>query len=194
MKKTNKRIFWGLFIVTILAAMFFLGGKIINLALKQYYLLEYENIVAEVSNEYDIEPELILAIIHTESRFDEKALSSKGAIGLMQITPDTFEWILQKDEKDEDIDVNMLYDARTNIEYGTIILKNHLQEFSDLETALCAYNAGRTNVKKWLDNDEYSKDGKTIDKTPFEETNNYVKKVLKAKDMYKKLYFEEKEN
>ena len=82
-----------------------------------------------------------------------------------------------------------LFDPKLNIEIGTWYLEKLEREFDgDWDNILAAYNGGSGNVNKWLKDEEYSKDGKTLDKIPFKETENYVKKVKADYDSYKKIY------
>lgn len=155
---------------------------------------EYAPFVEKYSAEYGVPENLIYAVIKTESSFDSSATSSKGAIGLMQLMPSTFEW-LAKDILREHLSAGMLYDPETNIKYGTYYISRLYNRFGDWDTALAAYNGGEGNVSEWLADTRYSTDGKKliIDNIPdeFSETEGYVKKVNKAFDKYKKLYTEE---
>lgn len=152
---------------------------------------EYKAYVEKYSEEYGVPKELVYAVIKTESGFDSSAVSSKGAIGLMQMMPATFEW-LTNDILHDHLDKGMLYDPETNIKYGTYYLARLYNRFGDWDTALAAYNGGEGNVSEWLTNSKYSDDGKklNVNKIPneFKETKNYVKKVNKALKKYKELY------
>ena len=155
---------------------------------------EYAPFAEKYSAEYGVPENLIYAVMKTESGFDSSAISSKGAIGLMQLMPSTFEW-LSKDILREHLSSGMLYDPETNIKYGTYYLSRLYNRFGDWDTALAAYNGGEGNVSEWLADTRYSADGKKliIDNIPdeFSETENYVKRVNKALEKYKKLYTEE---
>ncbi len=152
---------------------------------------EYRAYVEQYAHEYGVPEELVYAVIRTESSFDSSAVSSKGAVGLMQMMPSTFEWITN-DLLHEYHDVGMLYAPETNIKYGTYYLCRLYARFGDWNTAIAAYNGGEGNVSEWLTDKRYSDDGKklNIDKIPknFKETKNYVKKVNKALNMYRELY------
>lgn len=157
---------------------------------KKMYPIEYSETVETCAKEYSVPKELVYAVIKTESNFKSDAVSNKNAIGLMQIQPDTYEWLCQKNSDTEN-DPNLLYKPEVNIKYGVYYLDMLYSEFGSWETALAAYNAGPANVRKWLENPEYSQDGVLVN-IPFEETKNYVEKVMKAKETYVELYFEEK--
>lgn len=157
-----------------------------NILFPQKYL-EY---VDKFSEKYNIEPSLVYAVMLTESHFVSDALSSKGAKGLMQISDITGQWAAQE------IGImgytnDSLYNPEVNIEIGCWYLNKLIIQFDEpLETALAAYNAGSGNVSKWLKNNQYSEDGKTLKQIPFKETRNYIKKVLTAKKIYEMLYYE----
>jgi soluble lytic murein transglycosylase len=156
---------------------------------------EYVEYVEIYSAEFGVPEDLVWSVIKTESGFDSSAVSSKGAVGLMQLMPSTFEW-LTDDILREYLGIGMLYDPETNIKYGTYYLSRLYNRFGDWDTAIAAYNGGEGNVSEWLKDKRYSDDGIKLktDKIPdsYSETKNYVKKVNKALEKYKKLYNTEK--
>ena len=149
---------------------------------------EYTAVIDKYSEEYAVPKELVFAVIKTESDFKSDVVSNAGAVGLMQVTPDTFLWLSKKTEDKYD-DVNLLYNPEINIKYGVYYLSWLYSRYGSWETALAAYNAGHGKVDSWLENPEYSKNG-VLTNIPYKETREYVKKVMNAKDTYKKLYFE----
>ncbi len=154
------------------------------------YPLKYQTEVEAASQKYGVDKFLIYGVIKTESDFDPNAVSPVGAVGLMQIMPETFQWIQEyyADENYQDFQVSDLTKAGINIDYGTHLLSILLDMYENEDTALCAYNAGVGNVDKWLQDKEYSQDGKTITKAPIEETENYRHLVAQNKSIFKKLY------
>ena len=154
--------------------------------LKSSLPLEYNSIVKKYAREYSVDEALIYAVIKTESDFNPKAVSSAGAMGLMQIVPGTFKWLYEKNG--ESYKNEELFDPEINIKYGVFYLRFLLDMFSELETAIAAYNAGQGAVSDWLQNPEFSDDGIHLKYIPFSETRYYVKKVTAALELYKKLY------
>ena len=180
MKKTIKTtLLWAVFVILLLCVSFFV--------LRYLYPKDYSDTVQKYAKQYGIEPELVFAIIKCESNFDKYAHSHADALGLMQITKETYEWAAKR-EKDTDYASNSLYEPETNVRYGCVIFSILQGEFKDDATALAAYNAGRGRVKNWLSDESISSDGKTLDTIPFSETANYVKKVLRTQKIYNLIY------
>lgn len=159
--------------------------------LKKAYPIQYEDIIAQETEKYGIEPALVYAVIRSESSFQPDAESSAGALGLMQLTPETFEWLQSKVHPGEPMEESTLLDPETNIRYGVYLLSILQSRYSNETVVLCAYNAGIGNTDRWLQNSEHSPDGETITDIPYPETRTYVERVLKSKEMYQKLYFDQ---
>lgn len=174
--------------------LFFATGVFDSLKTRYYqsmYPRDYQSYVSEASAEFGVEESLIYAVIRTESGFREQAQSHAGAIGLMQLMPDTFSWLQQKLNGEATMGEEALYDSQTNIRYGTYLLAVLLEMYNgDLTAATAAYNAGLSNVSSWLEDPAYSPDGKTLSVIPFEETEQYVSRVLQSKEMYDRLYYQ----
>lgn len=143
--------------------------------------IKFQDEVENACEIYDVEMAVIFSMINIESHFDSKALSNKGAVGLMQIMPATAKSVADKN----DIATFDLTVPQDNILIGTCYIRELLDRFGNLETALVAYNAGPTNVSNWLKNEEYSKDGKILTKIPFKESKQYIKKFRKNFAYYK---------
>ena len=149
------------------------------------YPLKYESIVDEYSEEYGIDRYLIYAVIKGESNFNPKAISSKGAIGLMQLMQDT------ADEIGEDIGIESvdLYDEDTNIRIGVKYIFDLIDKYEgNINLAIVAYNAGTGNVSKWIEDGTIKKDGIDIENVPYKETNMYVRRILNNYRIYRLLY------
>lgn len=155
---------------------------------KMIYPLKYENTVEKIAKQCGVEMPLVYAIIKCESDFDKKAESSAGALGLMQVTPDTFKWLEKYTRVHYESKEDML-DPENNIECGTLFISILLGKYKNLDVALSAYNAGTKTVDKWLKDKGVSKDGKTLEDIPYIETKTYVKRVNFAYKIYKYIYF-----
>lgn len=151
------------------------------------YPTQYEDLVDAAAREFGLEREHIYAVIRCESDFRQEAVSSAGAIGLMQIMPETGQWIAGKFHEQELFTPDMLFEPETNIRYGCWLLSYLSERYGgDMDTVSAAYHAGIGNVDKWLDDAKYSADGLTIDTTPFPGTNRYMEKVRAAYEGYTK--------
>lgn len=148
----------------------------------------YRETVLAAAEEYDLPPSLIFAVIHTESSFRPDAVSTAGAVGLMQVTEDTLDWAVMRTDGDTSLTVNDLTDPTVNIHTGACVLSLLSDMFENGDTVLAAYNAGMGNVKEWLSDSRYSADGVTLTAIPFQETDRYVAKVRHAQNMYQTLY------
>lgn len=183
MKKTLSIIV--IFITAAVVAFFWV--EIDTILTRKNHPLEYSKTIEACSERYAVPKELIYAVIKTESGFNEKAVSPKGACGLMQIMPDTYLWLCEKNS-DANGNRELLFDPSVNIEYGTMYLSMLYSRFESWQATLAAYNAGPSTVEKWLGDENISTEGVLVN-IPYEETEKYIKKVLKAKDNYKQLYF-----
>jgi soluble lytic murein transglycosylase len=143
----------------------------------------YRDMVREASERYGVSEALIYAVMKTESGFKKDAVSRAGALGLMQITPDTFDYIIEK-MGIEPPERSMMFDPETSIHFGAYLLSRHIKEFKSIENALCAYNAGRGALTRWLLDERYSSDGVTLQKIPYPETRDYVAKVMLRYKIY----------
>lgn len=191
-KRKQKRIKLNRFLPTIilLLAVVGVGGWYLTSYFeKQSYSLAYVEEIKLCSAEYLLDPYLVAAIIHVESGGDPEAVSHAGAVGLMQIMPKTGEWIAEKLELN-DYSEEQLYLPSTNIRMGCWYMNYLIEKYGVLDHALAAYNAGPGNVDKWLDNSEYSENGRLVN-IPFEETANYLVKVHSAYDAYVEHYEKE---
>ena len=156
--------------------------------MRELYPVRYPEIVQSASEETGLSEALIYAVIKTESGFDPSAESHAGAKGLMQMIPDTFSWIQQKHDGSAEFEEEALLDPETNIRYGCRVLHEMVNLFGNVDTALCAYNAGAGTVQRWLSDPAYSSDGKTLDVIPYAETERYVEKVNQNRKIYEELY------
>ena len=159
---------------------------------KNLYPINYKDFILKYSSEYEIEPELLAAVIRTESNFDANARSSAGAVGLMQLLPSTCEEMCGR--MDIEYSEELMTDPESSIKIGAFYLRYLYNNTGrNWDTACAAYNAGIGNVKKWQKDPNYSTDGVILTQIPIAETRNYVSKINKYKVKYKELYFSEGE-
>lgn len=177
------RIFLILIVLSIMAVLVLLGSRSV---LKSLYPLKYTEFVEVYSNENNLSEDFVYAVIKCESSFKEDAVSSVGAKGLMQIMPDTFDWINGKIR--DGFSYEEIFEPEINIKYGCYLYGYLLKKYGSEEVAIAAYHAGMGNVDKWLTDERYSSDGKNLDDIPFPTTKKYVTKVLETKKIYEKLY------
>ncbi len=177
------------FIVLVMAvAIALLIVPIYNATINIIYPVKYESIIKEHASKNELDPYLVLALIKAESNFVPDAISNKDAKGLMQITDSTAIWSASKMKMDN-FDISNICEPEVNISIGCWYLKYLIDQYNgDVTLALYAYNAGSGNVNKWLSNDKYSSDGKTLEAIPFSETRKYVENIKNYLLQYKKLY------
>ena len=142
------------------------------------YPLHYESIVRAHAHNYRLDPALLAGVIYQESKFRPHARSSSGAIGLMQLLPDTAKGIAVHTGGAK-FRVSDLDDPEINVRYGSWYLRHLLDKYGDERTALAAYNAGQQNVDTWR------REGKGI---AFAETRHYVSRVEHLKTLYRRGY------
>jgi len=154
--------------------------------LKELYPIEYSQYVELYAKEYDLEKELIYAIIKAESNFNCEAVSSKGACGLMQLMQPTAKEVAKK--LNVSIDEEVIMEPKVNINIGTKYISTLIEKYENIGLALAAYNAGSGTVDSWIANGTLREDGSDIENIPYKETNNYVRKILRDYKIYQELY------
>lgn len=186
----KKPIIIALILIGALLLAFLLDAGV-TLIEKKVHPLEYKEIIEKYATEYNIPEYIVLSVINTESSFEPEAMSGAGAMGLMQMMPETFKWLTSSEHLDENLAVSSIYDPEVSIRYGCYYLRYLFQKFYNWDTVFAAYNGGEGNVAKWLANPEYS-DGKgNLTHIPFKETRNYVKKVNREIEYYKNTYYQD---
>lgn len=175
-------------IVIIVAFLGIIISNCSNLYEKNVYPIKYSEYVEKYSQQYNVDPYLIYAVIKTESGFKPDVVSNVGATGLMQIMQESFDWIKFKKNEKNDIQYEDMNNPEYNIEYGTYLISILLDEYGDLYTAAAAYHAGRGQVNKWLTEHEYSNNGKQLDTIPSTTTSHYAKKIMNAYKNYQNIY------
>lgn len=157
---------------------------------KARYRLEYRDLIETYAAQQTLDPALVAAVIYNESRFDPNAESYLGARGLMQIMEDTGPWIAGHLGDKEYYTFDRMYEPESNIRYGTWYLGFLSRMFDgDIVKMLAGYHAGQNRVLGWLENPDYSTDGKSLEEIPLPDTDQYVEKVVQAYEMYTKHYY-----
>ena len=169
------------FAVALVAGLFYVEETKPSWYARLRYPLEYQQVVVGHAKNYDLDPALLAAVIYRESKFDADARSSSGAIGLMQLLPETARGIALHTGGIR-FRTNDLYDPEINVRYGSFYLRRLLRKYDDRHLALAAYNAGQANVDRWI------VAGGGI---RFAETREYVEDVLEAREIYARAYADE---
>jgi soluble lytic murein transglycosylase len=153
--------------------------------------LRHDDIIRQQAAEKDLDPALIAGVIFTESRFRD-ATSHAGAKGLMQLMPDTADYIARKSGGTAFVQGD-LASPQVNIAYGSWLLRDLLDHYEgEVTLALAAYNAGQGNVDKWVTSARArGEDFRAADHIPFPETRAYVQTVLSARADYRREYADE---
>lgn len=143
--------------------------------------------VEQYADAFGIDPYLVMALIKVESNYRPSAVSKSGAIGLMQIMPDTGAWAAQM------LGAGSYYDDRLkepdfNIMIGSWYMAHMLSLYNDPTVAVAAYNAGRGNVDRWLADGTWSGAAEAASDVPYKETREFIKKVMRAWEMYSDIY------
>ena len=173
-----------IFVILIsLGAVIKFGGRS---TLKTLYPRHYSEFVEIYSKENNLSEEFVYAVIKCESDFQPDAVSYVGAKGLMQIMPDTFDWIQWR--LGEDFSEDEIFEPETAIRYGCYFYGYLVEKFGNERTAVAAYHAGDACVSRWLRDERYSDDGENLKKIPYSSTAEYVDRVMKVKDLYTELY------
>ncbi len=145
------------------------------------YPLAYDTIVRGHAQNYRLDPALVAAVIYQESKFEPEARSKAGAVGLMQLQPDTARGIALRTGGSK-FRVDDLTNPEINVRYGSWYLRHLLDKYDDERLALAAFNAGQGNVDSWRE------EGKGI---AFAETRHYVNRVEELKRIYRDAYADE---
>jgi len=192
-KRKYASLLFALAIILLVFIVYFIS-QIEPVKKKYIYPYPYQEIVTLYAEANGVSPALIASVIMHESKFSENVHSPRGAIGLMQLMPETAEWIAgQLGERD--FSLQKLHEPEMNIRYGTWYLAQLEREFdSNLVLTLAAYNAGRGIVHEWIEENDWPPNFKDVSSIPYPETRFYVEKVLKDKKHYEALYHSDANN
>ncbi len=149
--------------------------------------LRHEDVIRQQAADKELDPALIAGVIYTESRFRDQT-SHAGARGLMQITPQTAQYIATKSGGTE-FEQGDLASPQINIAYGSWYLRYLLDRYDGSTTlALAAYNGGEGNVDRWLAQAAAEDRRLRVRDMPFGETRAYVSRVQDARRSYRRQY------
>lgn len=174
-----------LFIVIIFCVLYLLQAKWIW---RLFYPWPYRQEITAVAMHSNIDPYLLAALIRVESRFNPAARSDAGAIGLMQVMPNTAASVAGEIGL-SNFHPDLLYQPEINLQIGAWYLAHLFREFDgNIVVSLAAYNAGRGNVRAWIATGQWKGTVDDIKHIPFPETQVYLKTVLRDYEVYKYLY------
>ena len=183
-RRRRSRIAWLLFAVLAVTAF---GGAWYQIHrtmpawyARLWYPLEYQEPIRTEAARYDLDPALVAAVINTESGFAPDSRSAAGAVGLMQVVPDTARFMAKQADRPSP-SPERIAEPAVNIAYGSRYLRYLIDRYGTVELALAAYNGGPSNVSGWLE-DARAK-GNTLripEDIPFPETRGFVSRVLRA--------------
>ncbi|MCR8643745.1 lytic transglycosylase domain-containing protein [Paenibacillus sp. N1-5-1-14] len=181
----RKKRFFAMLLLIITFTMFVFSDVFSSLL----YPIHYKEEIKKHATTYNVDPLLVAAIIRVESNYKPNETSKKGALGLMQLMPETAKWINEFGRLSGSMDKVM--DADFNIQMGSWYVNFLLNQYNgDMVMAVAAYNAGQGNVKKWIMNGVWDGTEKNSVQIPYGETRHFVQRVLYYYHKYYKLYGE----
>ena len=174
--------------VAVLVVAVIVALPLIRRAINHFELpLEYAAIIRQQAAEKHLQPDLIAAVIYSETRFRPRT-SDTGALGLMQIEPATAKFLAHR-SGGTSFTVADLATPQVNIAYGSYYLRYLLNQYGDnVVEALAAYNGGETNVDSWVASAHRSGRRFTVADIPIGQTQAYVKEVLSKQKAYRSAY------
>ena len=180
-----------LYVLLLIAVLCLAGWRIWRsdaVQMRFVYMWPYQNEIITYARRNNIDPFLVAAVIKNESEFRPGAVSPVGAIGMMQIMPETGEWIANQMGLDN-YSIHSLYNPGINIRMGCWYLAELKYEFRDnLLLMMMAYNAGRGNTRGWMAANGWDYTFGEVKDIPYKESRNYVASVLYDRDEYYRLY------
>lgn len=150
---------------------------------QETYQTAYEEEVERYSSEFSVDPAFVYAVIKVESNYNPAAVSDAGAIGLMQIIEDSFDWVAWRLGR-EDLTFEDMYTPEYSIMFGSYMLSYLYDRYGSIELAAAAYHSGMGTVDSWIENGEVDPENVTIDDIQGSNTAHYVKKIKKAYEKY----------
>lgn len=184
----RRLILLALLVVVVLAALVYLvvaHQVVIPGITERMYPIHFQEGIGRVAERYGVDPYLVAAVAREESRFDPKAVSRAGAIGLMQLMPETAEWIVGLDSW-QGPEEPVLTDPDDSLELGACYLAFLLRRFNgDVRASVAAYNAGQGVVGRWVEEEGGSLE---LEDIRFPETRAFVERVEDTLELYRRVH------
>lgn len=181
MSKTAVKFFTVL-VVAVCAGIFLFGYLPPKIA-SEIYRKEYVEEVERYSEMFSVDPTLVYSVIKVESNFDPNAKSEVGAIGLMQIIEDSFDWVAWKLERD-DLEFEDMYTPEYSIMFGCYMLGYLYDRYKSIELTAAAYHAGMGTVDGWIECGDVDPKNVSLEDIKGSNTAHYVRKVVRAYENY----------
>lgn len=174
-----RRRYWYAWAIVLLGMWYaWIGSDVVTTQV--FHRLAYTDLILRYAQEHDVPPERIAAVIYTESRFRPDAVSSRGAVGLMQLMPATAAWIAEQEGES----LGDLTLPEENIRRGSWYLHYLYGTFRSPVLALAAYNAGRGHVEEWIRMYDWERQPPQAEDIPFPETREFIRQVMKMEQEY----------
>ena len=148
---------------------------------------DFSEYVTKYAEEYGVPEYILYAVIKTESDFESNKLSENGEVGLMQISPETFSWLLTLTK--ENLDPGILYDPETNIRYGAYMLSYLYTEYSRWNTVFAIKEVGQATIDAWMRDRKLTDELGNLVKFPDESAEAYVDLINETVETYRRLYY-----
>ncbi|MFC4809359.1 lytic transglycosylase domain-containing protein [Paenibacillus sp. GCM10023250] len=183
-RRLRKRVF--LILVLALLALLFIRSEWMS---RWLYPVHFREEIAASADAYELDAHLVAAIIRVETNYKPEAVSKKGAIGIMQLMPDTANWIIQKGGFKDMTTEKVSTEPEAGIEIGSWYLNELNAQFKgNMVKVIAAYNAGPGTVNRWLSDGTWDGRAETVDEVPYGETRHYIQRVIYYYNKYKTLY------
>lgn len=179
----KKRVLLLLF-VSFVALLFLSSNWMILL-----YPIHYKDEIRKHAAYYEVDPFLVASIIRVETNFKPGKESKKGALGIMQLMPDTANWAMEMAKLPSVNLLNVKNEVDANIQLGTWYIQNlHKEMDGNPIAAIAAYNAGPGNVKNWINKGMWDGTYENVKSIPIGETRHYVQRVIYYYNQYTDVY------
>lgn len=182
----KKRVF--AFLLLTFLIFLFLSSSYVG---RMMYPIHYKDEIRQNAEKYELDPFLIAAVIRVESNFQPDTESKKGAYGLMQLMPETSDWIIDKASFSNQYK-NNLDNPAVSIELGSWYLSWMIRQFhGNMYAVVAGYNAGHGKVTRWIQDKQWDGTLENADMIPYGETRHYIQRVMYYHDKYVRLYSKE---